>query len=358
MARFLIVSLGVVFLLTACAPPEQKHRVVWPLPPERPRLEWIGNYNGQESFPKSRGKKALESMVGGKQDLTTFDGPYGIVSNGAGIVYVVDQFQQQIWVYDFNLQKTTPFSKGPIFSRPSVLDVDRAGNLYVSDTGSGKILVFSPARKLLRSIGSPEELKWPVFFALNEENGRIYISDVPQHRIVMYSMEGDFIGSFGTRGVNGGEFNYPQGVAVNAAGEVFVADSMNARIQVFTAEGEFVRMFGSRGDQPYQFEFPKSLDFDSDGNLWITDSRRPKIYTYTPEGKLLLETGSARRSTDALGFGMPVVINIDRNDRIYISDSTNKRFSVYQYMNDAYLQANPLSEADIEFLMGLTNPEE
>jgi DNA-binding beta-propeller fold protein YncE len=44
----------------------------------------------------------------------------------------------------------------------------------------------------------------------------------------------------GLAGQRRGQFNYPAGVATNAAGEVFVADQWNHRIQKFTSAGVYL----------------------------------------------------------------------------------------------------------------------
>ena len=57
----------------------------------------------------------------------------------------------------------------------------------------------------------------------------------------------------GSRGSGEGEFQNPNGVAVNAGGQVFVADADNNRLQVFTADGQFLATIGSYGAKPGQF---------------------------------------------------------------------------------------------------------
>ena len=54
--------------------------------------------------------------------------------------------------------------------------------------------------------------------------------------------------SFGTKGVDDGQSQYPWDVAYyDNTGHVYVADTDNNRVQVFTAEGEYVRQFEMKG---------------------------------------------------------------------------------------------------------------
>ena len=45
-------------------------------------------------------------------------------------------------------------------------------------------------------------------------------------------LNGRFVGKFGTRGSNLGEFNYPASLAVLSDGQIVVSDDYNHRIQI------------------------------------------------------------------------------------------------------------------------------
>jgi sugar lactone lactonase YvrE len=350
MTRWKILLLAAALgslLLAGCAPSGPKLRVLWPPPPDQPRLEWLGVYSSQDSFPKTGFQVFLEGVLG-KPPLAVFKSPYGIVADDKGVVYVSDMHDHNLRVYDMNARTVNYYSKEAIFGAPRGLALDPAGNLYVADAEKGRVLVFAPDKTPLKSIGSPDELKNPAYLAINPRLGRLYVSDSKAQQIVVYSLKGERLFAFGSRGSAEGEFNFPQGMAIDAEDRLFVADSLNARIQVFDADGKFQRLFGERGDQFYQFESPKALAFDSEGNLWVADVRRPSIYTYTPDGKVLLVTGTAARSSHPMSFSNPSSIFIDRNDRLYITDLVNKRFSVWQYLTGAYLAQHPVTEADLQ----------
>ena len=46
----------------------------------------------------------------------------------------------------------------------------------------------------------------------------------------------------GSRGLNKGQFDSPESVAVDSKGFILVGDSGNGRVQVFSPEGRFVRL--------------------------------------------------------------------------------------------------------------------
>ena len=60
-----------------------------------------------------------------------------------------------------------------------------------------------------------------------------YVSDAGNHRVSVFTSEGQFVTSFGRKGVGPGEFKFPRGLAVDNNGVVDVCDSDNNRVQVF-----------------------------------------------------------------------------------------------------------------------------
>ena len=51
--------------------------------------------------------------------------------------------------------------------------------------------------------------------------------------VSVFTCEGKFLTSFGTRGAGPGQINNPCGIAVDKNGVVYVADSRNNRLQSF-----------------------------------------------------------------------------------------------------------------------------
>ena len=54
-------------------------------------------------------------------------------------------------------------------------------------------------------------------------------------------------------------FDWPSDIACDNSGNVYVVDYRNHRIQVFTAEGEFLQMFGRRGGEMGSWSTPVVL---------------------------------------------------------------------------------------------------
>lgn len=352
--RLFLLLLILSLLLGGCAAKESTPRLVWPPPPDEPRLEFVGNFYSEESFEKSSKQKMMSDFLG-VRGQATFATPFGIASDGKGIVYISDIHLHNVRIYDFNKKTVDFLTKNSRMGTPAGLALDQAGNLYIADAGKGQIFVFGPDRLPRHTISHKEELGKPSYLAVDDKLGRLYVSDGLKHKIIVFSLTGEFLYSFGGHGNDPGYFFSPQGIALGPDGNLYVADMFNARVQIVTPEGQFVRMFGVRGDQPGQFENPKDLAFDSEGNLHVLEGRRSDLMSFTPDGKILLVTGGGRPTGGAFGFGSPRGIAIDANDRIHITEATNRRFTIWQYMSKAYLARQPYTAEDRQALIDYTN---
>lgn len=347
----LILLLFLASVVSGCSPPPRQ-RVLWPIFPATPRIEWLGTYSSQDDFPKT-GWQVFGEVIMGKTNPAVFKSPFGIASDSKGVIFVADSLDANLRVYDLSAQKVDYYSEDPLFSRPADLAIDVFDNLYVVDTDVGAVLVFDKNRRPLRVIGSPQELLAPAYIAIDAIRARIYVSDPRANKIVIYDRFGKKAGEIGQQ--ESGEkrgyiFSSPQGLAIDKEGNLYVAEMLGAKISVFDAKGNYLRSFGERGDAVYQFEAPKDLAFDSDGNLWVLDIRRAQIYTYSPTGDLLLATGTDAPSSDPLGFSTPTAIFIAPDDTIYVTDRFNRRFSVWRYLSDRYLREHPFSAEEMAYM--------
>jgi DNA-binding beta-propeller fold protein YncE len=343
--RLSLFTLLAALLLAGCAATE-KPIVIFPLPPEIPRIEWLGTYASQNDFPKS-GLEVFFEAITGTPPADGFKSPFGVAVDRRGVIYVADPLDHNIRVYDLEQKTAVYYTKIPQFSKPAGLAFDAEGNLYVVDNGKQIVLVFNAAHQPLRTIGGPQDFRGPTFIKIDDARDRVYVSDSLESKIVVFNRAGVKLSEIGPKlSATENLFN-PQGMAIDKEGKLFIAEMLNARVVVVSPEGQLLRTFGTRGDAAYNFEAPKDLAFDSDGNLWVVDNRRPQIYTYTPEGALLLATGGDSRSEDSpLAFASPTAITIDANDNIYVTDRLNKRFAIWHYRSVAYNAAHPLTAAE------------
>jgi len=84
------------------------------------------------------------------------------------------------------------------------------------------------------------------------------------------------------------------------------------------------------GHEPGTFSRPKGVAADSDGNIYVVDALFDNIQIFDESGRLLMAFGEHGNGYGALW--LPTGIYIDKNDIIYVSDSSNSRVQVFKYL--------------------------
>lgn len=170
--------------------------------------------------------------------------PAGIlVSSRDDKVYVCDKDSQQIIVFDTNLRFLKTFGElsrstegymeltGSLVA-PHSLAEDDTGDIYVSDTDNGCIQVFSKDGLHLRNICHPQRDQFaPTGLCIEED--LLYVCNHATNEVVVLSIGGKFVTSFGRFGQLEGQFHTPIGIAMDVDGFLYVCDHCNGRVQIF-----------------------------------------------------------------------------------------------------------------------------
>ena len=145
----------------------------------------------------------------------------------------------------------------PRFSEPWGIDVSPEGKVYIADSINGRIVVTDRNGAFLGEMGvgmlaSPFGVAAP-------GGGSIYVADTGNSRIIRLDEGGTFL-AFGSPGSGNGQFSTPWDLAFGPDGDLFVVDRGNDRVQRLTAGGQFLGKFGTTGGGPGQLQSPEGLD--------------------------------------------------------------------------------------------------
>ena len=194
----------------------------------------------------------------------------------------------------------------------------RGEDLYVADTWNGRIQAFTTAGVLRASAG---ELYGPRGVAVAPD-GRVWVSDTGNHRLVSYDGLLQDRRFYGKRGKEPGDFTSPVGIAVSPAGSVVVADAGNQRIQIFGPTGEPRSAFAFPG---WAGNAEPGVAIDADGTIYATDPPASAVVVLDPAGAV-----KRRIENDEAGnkLALPTGVAIDRKTRIlYVVNSGNASIS-------------------------------
>lgn len=348
------VSACIILLMTVgCAAPieEVKRRYFWPPLPDTPRIEYVASYRSEDDFPKADKNKFLESVIG-TAVAPGFNKPWGVASNGEGKVYIVDTNLRAVVVFDM-INHTAKLlgsdERVGLFRAPVGVTLAADGRIYVSDPRKNRIYSFAKNEEYLGVIGDDTSLSWPVGMVVNNTMRRLYVVNGKGHNIAVFDLEGKYLFSIGNRGKGDGEFNFPTDIDHDSHGNLVIADTMNARIQILDPDGKFIHKFGQRGDRLDDFQIIKGIAVSKDDNIFVVDGRAERILVFDSNGNPLTFIGGSASIAENLklnpgGFLLPQDIDIDKNDTIYVVDSMNRRFQVFQIINDEWLREHPIGQ--------------
>ncbi len=165
------------------------------------------------------------------------------------------------------------------------------------------------------------DLDQPTDVAVRDD-GRIYVLDGVNGRVVVFTRDGERDFSFSRPGTEPGELSLPMGITIGA-GQVFVADTGNPRIAVFDVRGDFVRNISLAGEASPE---PVAVAV-SDGLLWWTDRRNHRLCAYDLRRDApLLCRGERGESPEEFHF--PFQIATDDSGYLYVTDVLNGRVQV------------------------------
>jgi hypothetical protein len=222
--RFLIFVLFGIYVLTACAAsaPVKKVEIFWPLPPDPPRISYISSFSEPKDLGRTKSffRKAVEFFFGEDTEPHIIQ-PYGVFSDGKGIVYVTDMGLQVVHVFDFakkSYRQVFKLENGRLRS-PIGVAIDSAAsgeeNLYVSDSELNRIFIYDPKGKVIQEIGKEGEFQRVSGIALNPATHLLYAVDTAGHKVVVFDRKGKKSFEFGKRGNGDGEFNFPTHISLD-----------------------------------------------------------------------------------------------------------------------------------------------
>ncbi len=244
---------------------------------------------------------------------------------------------------------------------PVATAVDKNGNVYVADSVNHRVRMISNGTiSTVAGTGTPgyagdggqaslATLNFPSGLALDKA-GNLYISDTknqvirkvtPAGIISTYAGNqalGQGFGSDNVLATKGQLFN-PLGLAVDSAGNLYIADSHAGAapntlglIREVNASSGIISTVVGLGNTASQLTCPEGVAVDASGNLYIADSELHVVAKFSGGVLNLNFAGNGYEGFSGDGgpaanaeLGDPVGVTTDAAGNVYIADPTNNR---------------------------------
>lgn len=314
---------------------------------------------------------------GGPAGRAALSSPYGIASNSAGELLIVDQGNTRIRIISSGgittlagngqesfLGDNEPATAANLLT-PQGIAVDSAGNLFIADSDHQRIRRVAAGSGTITSVAGTGTAGFPVdnIPAISsplsspaavsaDGNGNLYISDTRNNRIrkvdgtgIITTLAGDGRQDFS--GDNGpaasASLNVPRGITLSGAGQLYVADRNNNRIRrvdlrsgLITTVAGSARQDASGDNGPATdagLNRPEAVAVDGAGNLLIADNGNHRIRRVDAmSGTITTVAGNGQSGfsgdngpATAARIESPVGIKVDAAGNLFISESTRIR---------------------------------
>lgn len=187
---------------------------------------------------------------------------------------------------------------------------------------------FVDCRKVMELTGAPDKaMKMPSDVAVDRQ-GRVYVVDSGNQRVLVYTSGGEYLFSFGSKGDGPGELNSPVGISTAPDGRVLVADRGNKRIEIFDRDGKFLKIIPATvGKMEYT---PVDVAVDREGKrIYVTGSAPfHRVFVLDNDGKLLANWGKPGNNEGEFRYPATIAVSQDEEE-IHIVDVFNSRVQVF-----------------------------
>lgn len=245
-----------------------------------------------------------------------------------GEVYVIDKTGRvQVFTFDgaFKRMWKTPDAAN---GTPTAVSFARDGRVLIADTHYSQILEYTPGGELLREWGrygpGPNEFIYPTDIAEGPDGG-YFISEYGEdaERVHVFDADRRFVRQWGTHGTGPGEFSRAMAIEIDAAGRIFVADTANHRIQMFSIEGELLGIIGEAGLGEGQLKFPFDIALAPGGVLLACEYGAHRVSLYDVQGRFITCFGGPGRAPGQ--FNGPRGVAASPSGDVFVADTDNHR---------------------------------
>ena len=200
-------------------------------------------------------------------------------------------------------------------SRPTSVCISEEQELiYIVDNGNHQINIFSMDYEFKQNF---EDKKWKDPWGIAVDKNNLYVTDMAGHNVLRYDCSSNlnFVKNVSDLGVNQEHSTHkfkPQGITVyENNGEVYVTDINNNNVKVYSSDLEFKHTFGSDF-----LRHPVDVKIHGD-NVYVLDNNKPCMHVFNMSGSPCQDIYFLNGSTP---IETPLFFNIDCAGNFLVSN--------------------------------------
>lgn len=196
----------------------------------------------------------------------------------------------------------------------------RTGDLWVADSGNGRVVHLDPQGSVLGYVGGGSDgFGDPQDVAVDNYGGRcvLAVADSDKGVVRRFICNGEELPAI-SQGENE-DLHNPQGVSFANDGSLLVTDASAHQVHKYDASGKWLQ----RVDDD-SLQFPKDAVMDSEGTVWVSDFGNNRLVSFGSDGKKRKEI----RSIGGLSIERPVGLDSDDIGRVWVALMDNNKVGV------------------------------
>lgn len=265
-------------------------------------------------------------------DNAHFNQLYGVDFDSSGKIYVADNNNKRIQVFNSDGTYNSTFNSGAGNLRIDfVADIviDDSDNIYTVNDN------FQELHKFNSSFGYITKISHNGITGLANDGTVTYAANYRDHYIIKFNSSLGVANTYGSSGNGTYQLNVPTGIEVDASGNMYVADRDNDRVQIYDASFNYIATLGVTnvsGSDNSHFNRPNAVAVDPiDGTILVMDSnnRRVQVFDASFNYVTTIAGNGSGTGNDQLLGGSNMDVDVDGSGNVYISDNLNHRVQVF-----------------------------